>query len=189
MSPLRTIIIASALLLAATPAFAEDAHHPVEDALATPPNASPTAGGQDSMMGTGMMAMMGMMSSGAMPMTESLKQMMAPEHILGRIAFLETELKITGVQQKLWDAFADALRANSRTMADMMSTMQGEMMAKTGVKQTLLQRVEAHEGMLASRLEALRQLNATLKPLYAELNVNQKQMADELLMQGPMGPM
>ena len=186
MTTLRTIIIASALLLAATPAFAEDAHHPVEDALATPPAASPTAGGQDSMMGTGMM---GMMSSGAMPMTESLKQMMAPEHILGRIAFLETELKITAVQQKLWDAFADALRANSRTMADMMSTMQGEMMAKTGVKQTLLQRVEAHEGMLASRLEALRQLSATLKPLYAELNVNQKQMADELLMQGPMGPM
>lgn len=186
MTPLRTIIIAGALLLAATPAFAEEAHHPVEDASATPRAASPTANGQDNMMGTGMMAMMG---SGAMPMTESLKQMMAPEHILGRIAFLKTELKITAAQQKLWDAFADALRANSRTMAAMMSAMQGEMMAKTEVKQTLLQRVEAHEGMLASRLEALRQLNATLKPLYAKLDVNQKQMADELLMQGPMGPM
>ena len=164
MMTLRTIIMVSAMLLAATPAFAEDAHHPAEGASATPPAASPTIDGQMNMMG-------------------------ASQHILGRIAFLETELKITAAQKKLWDAFADALRANSRTMADIMSTMQGEMMAKTGVKHALLQRAEAHEGMLASRLEALRQLNATLKPLYAALDLNQKQMADELLMQGPMGPM
>ena len=189
MMTLRSVIIASVLLLVATPAFAEDAHHPADAASATPPAASPTIDGQKNMMGAGMMSMMGMMTGGAMPMTEQLGQMMAPQHILGRIAFLETELKITAAQKKLWNAFADALRANSRTMADMMSTMQGEMMAKTGVKQTLLQRVEAHEGMLANRLEALRQLNATLKPLYAKLDVNQKQMADELLMQGPMGPM
>ena len=189
MMTLRTIIMAGAMLLAATPAFAEDAHHPAEGASATPPAASPTAGGQMNMMGAGVMSMMGMMTGGAMPMKEQLGQMMAPQHILGRIAFLETELKITAAQKKLWDAFADALRANSRTMADMMSAMQGEMMAKTEVKQTLLQRVESHEGMLASRLEALRQLNATLKPLFATLDLNQKQMADELLMQGPMGPM
>lgn len=189
MLTLRTSIVAGALLMAATPALAEEAHHPVEGASAPPPAASPTTEGQSSMTGTDMTAMMNMMKGGAMPMTKSLKQMMAPEHILGRIAFLKTELQITAAQQKLWDAFADALRANSRSMTDMMSTMQGEIMAQPGVKQTLLQRVEAHEGMLANRLEALRQLNATLIPLYAKLDVNQKQMADELLMQGPMGAM
>jgi hypothetical protein len=189
MMPLRTIIVAGALIMAATPALAEEAHHPVEGASAPPPAASPTTESQSNMMGTDMTAMMNMMNGGAMPMTKSLKQMMAPEHILGRIAFLKTELKITPVQQKLWDAFADALRANSRSMTDMMSTMQSEMMAQPGGKHTLLQRAEAHEGMIASRLEGLRQMNAALKPLYANLGVNQKLIADELLMQGPMGAM
>lgn len=188
MKTLRSIIVASALLVGATAAFAEEIHHPAE-AETTPPPPSSTMDGQKNMMGANMMVMMDMMNGGAMPMSAHMGQMMAPQHILGRIAFLETELKISADQQKLWDNFADALRVNSRIMADMMTKMQGEMMAKTEVKQTLLQRVQDHEGMLSRRLEALRQLNATLKPLYATLDVDQKQMADKLLMQGPMGPM
>lgn len=190
MMSLRTMVVAGALLVSVTPSFAEDAHHPAGAAPATPPAAVRTPGEQQGMMGPGMMPMTGMMSSGAMPMMEQMKKMMTPEHIDGRIGFFKTELKITAAQQKLWDAFADALRANAHPMADMMTAMQGGMMSsQTGAPQALPQRVEAHERMLATRLEALHQLTTALEPLYAVLDDKQKQTADKLLMPGPMGPM
>ena len=195
MTTLRKMVMAGALFIAATPSFAEDAHHPADAAPEKPPAASPMPGGQQGMMGAsmmsgGMMSMMGMMSSGAMPMMEQMGQMMAPEHIDGRIAFFKTELRITEAQQKLWDAFAEVLRANTRSMADMMTAMPGGMPpSQSAASQTLPQRVEAHERMLATRLDALRQLKAALEPLYAALDDKQKRTADELLMPGPIGPM
>ena len=62
MLTLRSIIMVSALFLGATPAFAEDAHHPAE-AAATPPTPSSTVEDQKNMMGANMMAMMGMMNA------------------------------------------------------------------------------------------------------------------------------
>jgi hypothetical protein len=149
------------------------------------------------MMGPGMMSEMmfrmmpGMMSGpGMMAMMASMGQMMAPEHIEGRIAFLKTELKITEAQQPLWDAFADALRASARGMAGMMADMQGAMMpTQTAAPVTLPQRIELHERMLAARLDSLRQLGAASQPLYAAFDDTQKRTADTLLMVGPMGLM
>ena len=187
MMTLRKLIVAGALFVATSPSFAEDAHHPAGAEAAAAPAASPMSGGQEGTMGAGMMSMMDMMRSGAMPMME---QMMAPEHIEGRIAFLKTELEITPAQQKLWDAFTDALRTDAQAMSGKMVAMQGGMMSpQSGAAQTLTQRVEASEGLLNGRLEALRGLKAALQPLYAALDSKQKQMADKLLMPAPMGPM
>lgn len=46
-------------------------------------------------------------------------------HVEGRFAFLKTELKITDAQLPLWNAVADAMRANAKSMSE---TMPGGMM-------------------------------------------------------------
>lgn len=120
------------------------------------------------MMGSGMMGMM--MGPGMMG-----------QHVEGRIAFLRAELGITEAQAQQWDAFAEALRANARAMAElhqqMMPMMQG------GPQTTPLpQRLELHERMMTSHLEALRRVRAAAGPLYAVLDDRQKRIADGLMM-------
>ena len=46
-------------------------------------------------------------------------------HVEGRIAFLKTELKITDAQQPLWNAVADAMRADAASIGDMPDGMNG----------------------------------------------------------------
>ncbi|WP_342236194.1 Spy/CpxP family protein refolding chaperone [Inquilinus sp. OTU3971] len=189
MKTFRTMTVIGALAMAATPSFAEDSHHPANAAQPAPPAATampdaPQATMGGGMMSGGMMAMMGMMRGG-MP-----DRMMAPAHIEGRIAFLRTELKITEQQLPLWNAVADALRANARSMAGMMEDMQAAMMPSQGSEpRPLLQRLDVHEQMLAARLDSLRQIKTALQPLYAALDDTQKRAADDLLMPGPMGMM
>ncbi len=117
----------------------------------------------------------------------AMAQMMAPEHIEGRIAFLKAELKITPEQEPLWNAFAEVLRANARGMMDGMMQAQGAMGRGGGAAATPLQRVEVGERSLASRLESVRKLKAVLIPLYQSLEGAQKTIADKLLVPLMMG--
>lgn len=205
MTVFRTTFLVGALLLASLPSFAEDAHHPKSTAPETPPAASPAPAQPSEAPGTGMMPgsmmsegmmpegmmrmMMDMMSGGDRPMNNPMQQMMSPEHIEGRIAFLRTELKVTDTQQPLWEAVADALRAHARRAKDMMAGMPGTMMSGGSAPAPLPQRIELYEGLLSSRLEGLRQLKAALEPFYAMLDDTQKATADKLLMPGSMGMM
>lgn len=206
MTTLRKLILIGAMLATATLSLAEDAHHPGTAAGAAPPAASPAPGGSPGMtapavvpgMMPGMMSemMRGMMAGGMMGpgmmsmMMAPMGQMMAPERIEGRLAFLKTELRITEAQQPLWDAFAEALRVNARGMAGMMVDMQGAMMpAPAAAPVALPQRLELQERMLAARLDGLRQVNAALQPLYAAFDDTQKRTAEALIMVGPMGLM
>ncbi|MCA1442878.1 Spy/CpxP family protein refolding chaperone [Ensifer sp. IC4062] len=210
MATLRTVLLATSLLMLATPAFAEDAHHPEgtteqasEEAAQQLPAANPSApmpsgmmcgdmmggmmrmmaGGQDSMgMMTGQ-APLGQTSMGAMA------QMMAAEHIEGRVAFLKTELKIVPEQETFWNAFAEVLRANARGAPDGMMQAPRGMAGPAGAAATPLQHVELSESALAGRLESVRKLKAALAPLYQSLNGAQKQMADRLLVPPMMGMM
>lgn len=147
--------------------------------------------GMMGMMGQGGICMMGSgdpgmgMMGGAGPGAMAMGQMMDPARIERRIAFLKAELGITDAQQPLWNALADALRANRATMGD----MQQMMAAQDGGAPTLLQLIESHERMLAVRLEAVRRLRAALGPLYAAFDETQKRTADQLMMLGAMGPM
>lgn len=194
-----------------TPGFAEDAHHPdaaagqasEESTQPQPPAASSGAmmpggmmpGGMMSgdMMGGMMAGMMGMMGGGQGPMGQggmaAMAQMMAPEHIEGRIAFLKTELKITREQESLWNGFAEVLRTNARSARDGMMEMPGAMGRPGGAAATPLQRIELRESALASRLESVRKLKTALVPLYQALDGTQKQMADRLLVPPMMGMM
>jgi hypothetical protein len=147
------------------------------------------------MMGSDMMKMMhemmgkaGVMPGSMGPRGGMMRQMMAPEHVEGRIAFLKAELQVTEVQQPLWDALADVLRANAGAADEMMSWMQGNMPTGQGGS-TAPQRLDAQEQALSARLESLRRLKAALEPLYAALDAAQKEKADKLLVPAPMGMM
>ena len=136
------------------------------------------------MAGSAMMG--GVDGAGVMPMTGPMARLMAPERVDVRIAFLEAELQITEAQRPLWNAFADALRANARETGDRMAGMQGAAAAQPGAE-TLAQRLERREQMLALQLEAVRRLRSALEPLYRALDESQRRTADELLEPAPMG--
>jgi hypothetical protein len=163
------------LALMVGPALAQqpqrDEHHPP---AAGPETAGGMAGGEMPMMG--MMRMMmgrdGMSMMGAMA-----------RHVEGRLAFLKTELKITDTQLPLWNALADAMRANAKTMSDMAGGMMGGSQTAT-----LPDKLAMRERMMTVHLEALRKFKAAADPLYAALSDEQKKTADELLI-GPMGMM
>jgi hypothetical protein len=209
MTKIRFTLMAGALL--AAPALAEDAHHPAEVAPGTPSRSAPAPATQQEapggvmpggMMMPGMMSgdmmqmmMRMMMSGGQSPMTGEemgrmgpMAQMMSPDHVEGRIAFLKTELQVTETQQPLWDALAESIRAGAAATGEMMSGMQARTpMDVSG--SSALQRIAAQEKALASRLEYLARLNAALEPFYAALDAAQKEEADKLLAPAPMGMM
>src|SRR5215467_1255550 len=89
--------------------------------------------------GTGMPG--GMAAGGDMPMMGMMRMMMGRDgmgmmgamarHVEGRLAFLKTELKITDAQLPLWNALADAIRANAKSMGAMAEGMMGSTQAAT----------------------------------------------------------
>lgn len=201
MTKIRFTLMAGALLLAA-PAFAEDAHHPVEVAPETPSQSAPVPVTQQAapggvmpggMMMPGMMSgdmmqmmMRMMMSGGQSPMAGEemgrmassgpmgpMAQMMSPEHVEGRIAFLRTELKVTPAQEPLWEAVAETLREGARASEPMMQ--------QRATAQTLLSALEGRERALSARLESVRRLRAVVEPFYAALTEMQKATADKLI--------
>ena len=136
-----------------------------------------------------------MSGAGDMPMMGMMRMMMGQDgvggmammagHVEGRLAFLKTELQITDAQLPLWNAVADAIRANAKSMSEMMS---GAMMgsSQTTAAATLPEKLALREKMITAHLEVLRKFKAALDPLYAALSPEQKKTADELLM-GPVG--
>ncbi len=122
--------------------------------------------GQSDMMGQ--MSMMGMGRQGGMGMPF--------EHVEGRIAYLKAELKIDDAQAGPWNAFADVMRANAKSMGEMHAQMM-----QPGNTSTLPQRVDMHEKMMTAHLDMQRKFQAVVKPLYAALNDQQKQVADALI--------
>lgn len=203
MTTLFKTLAAVAVLMTPAMSFAEDAHHPPSATEGAPavetvpkqatPDAVPAPGG--GMMGGGMMGgdmmtmmqqmmkshgrmMQGMMSADGMTGSGRMGQMMSPEHVEGRIAFLHTELKVTSAQEPLWGTVAEALREGARASGAMMQPAAG---------QTLPSVLESRERALSARLEAVRRLRAAAEPFYAALDETQKATADKLM--EPMGMM
>ena len=129
---------------------------------------------------------------GEMPMMRGgghmgMMMMGMADHAEGRIAFLRTELKITDAQLPQWNAFAEALRANARRMSGMHEAMmQGGMMNQGNAPMSAPDRLDRMERAMTAMLEGLKEMKATLTPLYAVLTEEQKKVADQLI-HGPMG--
>ena len=128
---------------------------------------------------TNMMQMMGMMGqSGAETGCTGMSGMATIDHVEGRIAFLRTELKITDAQSATWNAFADALRANAKSLGEVRASM----MPQAGAaQQSLIDRLALQEQWLAARLEGTRAIKSALTNLVGILSDDQKKTADELL--------
>jgi hypothetical protein len=191
---MNRLTLAAALLLASvgSPSWAQSAadhekHHPDQKeapaAKQEPPSKGRSGmggsmGGSSGMMGGGgMMNMMG----GRMPMMQMMHQssgdmgMAMIDRVEGRIAFLRAELKITDEQSGAWNAFADALRANAKSLGEMRSSMMA------GMSGSLVDRLSLQENWLAARLEGTRAIKAALASLVGVLSDDQKKAADELL--------
>ncbi|OAE99970.1 hypothetical protein AYJ54_31875 [Bradyrhizobium centrolobii] len=205
---MKPLTLAAALLLAtvSTSSWAQsqgdhEAHHP--DQKGAPAAAQPQSppgrpgmsgqgmmGGPQGMMGgTGMMGgnmpmakmmqMMGMMGqSSADAGCAGMSEMATIDRVEGRIAFLRTELKITDAQKVAWNAFADALRANAKSLGEVRASM----MSQSGAgQQGLVDRLALQEKWLTARLEGTRTIKSALTSLVGTLSDDQKKTADELL--------
>ena len=204
----------AAVLLASIPALAwaqsaeeHQKHHSQEEAVGAPGEPKQPAVRQgvaepQGMKGGGMMAgnmpmtnmmqMMGMMGqSDAETGCADVSGMTMIDHVEGRIAFLRAELKITDAQTSTWNAFADALRANAKSLGEVRASMMSQQGAAS---QTLVDRLSVQEKWLAVRLDGTRAIKSALINLIGSFSDEQKKAADELLaphmgMMGMMGMM
>jgi hypothetical protein len=200
---MKPLTLAAALLLATVsfPSWAQspadhDTHHPDQKESATPP--APSAG-QSGMMGQGMMGgaqgmmggrgmmdgnmanmmqMMGMMGQRSAETGCAGMSMATIDHVEGRIAFLRTELKITDAQSTAWNAFADALRTNAKSLGEVRASLVPQ---AGGAQQSLVDRLALQEKWLTARLEGTRAIKSALTNLVSTLSDEQKKTADELL--------
>jgi hypothetical protein len=138
-------------------------------------------GGMERGMGQGM-AGPGMMDSDMMG-SGTMKMMMGggPRHTEGRLAFIKAELKITDAQTSQWNAFAEAVRANAMTMADMHRSMRSQQGTNT-----LPERLAAEDKALSAHYAAFKKTTEALNNLYGVLSAEQKKIADGIVV-GPMG--
>ena len=137
----------------------------------------------DGFMGPGMMGY-GAMGPGMMGgSAETMCSAMA-SHIEGRLGYIKAELKVTDAQEPLWNAYAAAARENANSMMARCTTMMG----KRGSQESLPDRLDQNEQLMAAHLDAVRAMGEALKPLYAALSDSQKKTADQLFW-GPMGMM
>lgn len=199
---MRRLALATAMLLATAGSLSQaqqpadhEKHHPDQKEApaakrSTPPRGQPGMGGSG-MGDSGMQGMMGgggmMNMMGKMPMMDMMQMMgmmrqsgggagMATiDHVEGRIAFLRAELKITDAQNGVWNAFADALRANAKSLGEVRSSMMA------GAQQSLVDRLALQEKWLAARLEGTRAIKSALTNLVASFSDDQKKTADEML--------
>jgi hypothetical protein len=121
------------------------------------------------------MASSGMMMDGGMGQMMSMMQSMmgSCNGMDDRLATLQTKLKLTESQKPLWNTFANALKGTATSMHDM-----HDHMMKTGMPQTLPEKVALHEQMLTAHLDSLKTVKASLDPFYATLTEEQKKLVD-----------
>lgn len=147
---------------------------------------APARGQPGAMMGPGMMrpGMMGhgdwapwMMGPGGhhgMMMSPGMIQAFAE----GKLAFLKSLLGITEAQSGPWNAFADVVRAQAKSVAE---SQQKRMPATGQPEWTLPQWVDLHLQTTEERLAAMKKIKPALDALYQALTPEQRQKADQLV--------
>jgi hypothetical protein len=178
-------LVGAVLAQAPAPAPAgEDhgAHHPEGTQPLPPPAPVPQRQGPGTGMGMGgpggtaggdmgrMMQMM-MQERRASAATQPFRR------IEGQLAYFRAELRITEAQTPQWNAFADAVRAQSQQLA---AATQVAMAGGSGPAPAPEQ-MQRQVAFLTAQLEAMRAVSAAAGPLYAVLSVEQRRTADELM--------
>ncbi|PWS34371.1 hypothetical protein DFH01_25465 [Falsiroseomonas bella] len=176
------------------------AHHPPgseAQAQATPPappTIVPPQPGRPATSGMGMMpgpdGQPGMMGGDMGQMMQMMQRMMsmrqggmspgtlrAFERIEGQLAYFRTELRVTDAQMPQWNAFADAVRAQSgRLRQAYTQAMQSASQLASAPAQ-----LERRAALLRAQLDTTQAMAAATSALYAVLSDEQKRLADELM--------
>ncbi len=92
-----------------------------------------------------------------------------------RLQLLSEDLKLTSVQQPLWDAYADKVSA----LAADISRERGRLQATLQLK--ALQRIDQSVDVARNRLTALEDIASAAKALYGRLTPEQQSLADARL--------
>lgn len=95
-----------------------------------------------------------------------------------RLASIKSELKITGDQEKAWNAYANALQATSQVMASIHRQMIGASAQSTHSSLTV---VDLDIDATQSKLPAVEALKPAAIALYQSLSEEQKKTADARL--------
>jgi len=106
-------------------------------------------------------------------------------HLEDHLTRVKAELKIAEGEEPLWDAYAAAARDSANAMQAHCINMMGE---HSGTMESLPDRSDRNEQLMAAHLDAMRAMDKALKLLYAALDDSQKRTADRLFL-GPMGLM
>ncbi len=104
------------------------------------------------------------------------------EYVDGELAFLKTELKITEAQTPQWNVFAQAFSTDKEKRASLCRDAMEQ--AKEKKSANLLDTISMAEEQLSQRLDSVRSLKASLQPLYASLDKEQKKTADQIMKGG-----
>lgn len=99
-----------------------------------------------------------------------------------RIAYLQSQLKITPAQEPQWNTFADVMRENGKTMGDMYR--QRSEVAKT---QSALDNMQQYVDIAQAHADGMKKLVAAFDPLYNSLSPEQKKLADASFREGMGG--
>lgn len=143
----------------------------------------PMGQAQQPMSGCPMMAamMQDMMRRGAMPqgmqgggaaVGDTQPMGSSAARLEGRIAFLRTELRITGAQAPAWEAFATTLRVGREHLDAARAALQGSTTAADP-----MERLASFENHLKERTEAIHLTRMAFGALYGQLDETQKRTA------------
>jgi hypothetical protein len=109
--------------------------------------------------------------------------------IESRITYLKELLKITSAQERVWNAYADTLRAQNAAQTKDRDARRPTKDAQKQDKNrpTLLDRLDNRKKQLDEQSANLANVEKTLRPLYAALSDEQKKEADRVLMDSGFG--
>jgi protein CpxP len=108
----------------------------------------------------------------------------AEERLDRRLDFLHSELHITPAQEQAWAAFADAVRGEGQQDRDRSGDRRDQFRGGPdgrGERPGIVERLERRQQRLEDESAHYERLLRALRPLYAALNEEQRQAADENL--------
>lgn len=105
-------------------------------------------------------------------------RVMPGRFIEGRLAFLQTELKLTAAQQPLFDTLAGEMHAAASAMETRHEAHKKD--GKPDRKASSVERMERRSAMMQEAAATTDRFLAAYKPLYAALSDEQKKTADLL---------
>jgi protein CpxP len=159
-------VVCLALIVSTAPGFAQEELS--REQLAQEQNAAP--GGP---------------SPAAPPQAATPGSAQAPsDPVAGRVKYLHDRLRITPEQEPLWDAVAQAIRDNARSIVP---HLRERLRARTSG--SALDVLNSYEALGETQLEGLKKFIAVFDALYASLSESQKKIADAILREGPLNGM